>query len=136
MVASLLDTDVLNDVLKQRNANVVRHAAGYLAVHGKFSISAITRYELLRGLKERQATAQLARFEVFCQRTLILSVADNILDLAADLWAFGRQRGMAPKDADLIIAATALRHGHTLVTGNTLHFQWIPQLTLANWREP
>lgn len=65
MDAALLDTDILNEVLKQRNVNVVRHAAEYLAAYGKFSISAISRYELLRGLKEKKATAQLGRFEAF-----------------------------------------------------------------------
>ena len=67
---------------------------------------------------------------------MILSVADDILDRAADLWAIGRGLGMAPKDADLIIAATALEHGQTLVTGNVSHFQWIPRLALANCLDP
>jgi hypothetical protein len=34
MDAALLDTDTLNEILKQKNANVVRHAAAYLAQHG------------------------------------------------------------------------------------------------------
>ena len=56
MDAALLDTDTLNEVLKQKNANAIRHAAEYLAQHGQFAISSITRYELLRGLKEKNAT--------------------------------------------------------------------------------
>ena len=36
-------------------------------------------------------------------------------------------------DADLLIAATALEHGMTLVTGNTKHFARIPGLQLENW---
>ena len=134
MDESLLDTDMLNEVLKQRNANVVRHAAAYLAVHGRFSISSITRYEVLRGLKEKNAVGQHARFLIFCQHALILSVTDEILDRAADLWALARKQGLSPKDADLIIAATAVEHRRTLVTGNTAHFQWISGLRLANWR--
>jgi tRNA(fMet)-specific endonuclease VapC len=97
MDASLLDTDILNEVLKERNANVVRHAAEYLAGYGKFSISGITRYELLRGLKEKKATAQLDRFEVFCQHAVILSVADDILDRAADLWQLVVDWGWRPR---------------------------------------
>jgi predicted nucleic acid-binding protein len=132
----LLDTDILNEVLKQRNAHVVRHAANYLAQHGRFAVSSMTRYEVLRGLKEKQAVAQLANFQVFCQHTLVLRVTDSIFDQAADLWAHGRAQGLAPKDADLVIAATALYHGRALVTGNTPHFAWIPGLSLANWRDP
>lgn len=91
---------------------------------------------MLRGLKEKNAVSQLTKFHSFCQKTLILAVADDILDRAADLWVQGRKQGFAPKDADLVIAATALHHGRTLVTGNTTHFSWIAGLRLANWRDP
>ncbi len=134
MTPTLLDTDLLNEVLKQKNANVIQHAATYLTQHGQFSISSITRYEILRGLKEKKATSQQNRFEAFCRNTEILPVLNEILDRTADLWEIGRQQGMQPKDADLIIAATALHHGRTLVTGNTAHFSWIPGLKLENWR--
>ncbi len=134
MDAALLDTDTLNEVLKRKNANVVRHAADYLATHGQFAISSITRYELLRGLKEKNAASQLTRFHAFCKNTTILPVIDDILEVAVDLWVAGRRQGLAPKDADVIIAATALYHGRRLVTGNTAHFAWIVRLKLENWR--
>jgi tRNA(fMet)-specific endonuclease VapC len=59
-----------------------------------------------------------------------------IFDRAADLWAFARKAGLPRNDADLIIAATALEHERTLVTGNTAHFSWVPGLVLENWRQP
>jgi hypothetical protein len=40
------------------------------------------------------------------------------------------------KDADLLIAATAMEHGLVLVSGNTSDFSWITGLTLADWRQP
>jgi tRNA(fMet)-specific endonuclease VapC len=135
MDSALLDTDLLNEILKQKNTNVIRHAADYLAQHQQFAISSVTRYEILRGLREKNAGAQLIRFEAFCRNTLILPVLDEILDQTADLWVAGRQLGMAPKDADLMIAATALHHGRVLVSGNTKDFAWIPGLTLKNWRD-
>jgi predicted nucleic acid-binding protein len=135
MDASLLDTDILNEVLKQKNANVVGHAADYLSQHGQFAMSSISRYEVLRGLKEKNAAAQLVRFQTFCAKTLVLPIKDEILDAAADLWVIARRQGLTPKDADLMIAATALHHGRTLVTGNTAHFSWVPGLTHENWRD-
>lgn len=134
MDSSLLDTDILNEVLKQKNANAIRHAAGYLARHEQFAISSISRYEVLRGLKEKNAISQLARFEAFCQNTLVLPVVDEILERAADLWVTGRSKGLAPMDADVMIAATALHHGRVLVTGNKVHFAWVPGLKIVNWR--
>jgi tRNA(fMet)-specific endonuclease VapC len=136
MDAALLDTDMLNEVLKQKNVNVIRHAAAYLTQQGQFAISSITWYEILRGLKEKNATSQLVRFEAFCRNTQILPVLDEILEQTADLWVSGRSQGMAPNDADLIIAATALHHNRILVTGNTAHFGWIQALKLENWRKP
>jgi len=85
MDAALLDTDILNEVLKQRNSQVVAHAAAYLQAHGQFAISALTRYEVIRGLRDANATTQLSRFAVFCQNTLILPITNAVLDRAADL---------------------------------------------------
>jgi hypothetical protein len=42
MTPSLLDTDILNEVLKQKNANVITQGAAYLAQHGQFAISSIS----------------------------------------------------------------------------------------------
>jgi len=133
---ALLDTDTLNEVLKGRNPIAVRHAADYLQQRGKFAISSITWYEVLRGLLEKNAAVQLAQFRSFCGNTLLLPVTVDVLERAAHLWVIGRSQGLAPKDADLVIGATALVNGRTLVTGNTAHFAWIPGLTLANWRDP
>ena len=68
----------------------------------------MTRYEILRGYRDQNATTQLSRFLVFCQHAIIFAVTDAIFDRAADLWVAGRQGGHPHNDADLIIAATAL----------------------------
>ena len=134
MPPTLLDTDILSEVLKQKNANVVQRAAEYLKQHGQFAISAMTRYEVIRGLNDKNASAQLQRFEVFCQHTIVIPISDDVLVRSAELWAAARRSGNPKKDADLIIAATALLHNRVLVTGNTQHFDWIPGLTIEDWR--
>jgi tRNA(fMet)-specific endonuclease VapC len=136
MDAALIDTDILNEVLKQRNPQVIQNAAAYLAQHRRFTISAFTRYEILRGLKEINATAQLTRLATFCQHASVLPILDSTLDRASELWAAARRGGHPAHDADLVIAATALENGLALVTGNTVHFAWIPGLRMENWRQP
>ena len=37
MDSALLDTDILNEVLKQKNSQVVRHASAYLQDYGQFA---------------------------------------------------------------------------------------------------
>jgi tRNA(fMet)-specific endonuclease VapC len=136
MYAAILDTDILSEILKQRNPIVCQRAVKYLQEYGHFSISIVSRFEILRGYKEQNATTQLARFATFCQHTNILSATDVIFDRAAELWAFARQHGHPYGDADLLIAATALENNRVLVSGNTSHFIWIPQLKLEDWRQP
>jgi tRNA(fMet)-specific endonuclease VapC len=136
MDEALLDTDILSEVLKQRNS-VVRHkAAHHLKEHGRFSFSVFTRFEIVRGYKEKNAIRQLQRFEVFCERSLVLPADDTVFEKAGELWVVARRDGYPHGDADLIIAATALKSGRVLVTGNTPHFAWIPGLVLDDWRQP
>lgn len=134
MPPSLLDTDILSEFLKQKNPIVAARATAYLQQHGAFTFSAFTRYEVQRGLRAKNATLQLARFTTFCQHSQVLPITDAVLDRTAELWVLANQGGHPNRDADLLIAATALEHGRILVTGNTRHFAWIPNLVLDDWR--
>jgi tRNA(fMet)-specific endonuclease VapC len=134
MDVSLLDTDILTEIFKARNQHVATIAANYLQFHGEFAISAMTRFEVVRGLRHKQANKMLASFSAMCAQMAVFPISDDVLDRAADLWVEARNAGHPQRDADLIIAATALVHNRTLVTGNTAHFQWINGLSIADWR--
>ncbi len=136
MPLSLLDTDIASEVLRQKDPTVRQKANAYLRLYREFAFSAFTRYEILRGLKEKKAARQLQRFMAFCRRSLVFAISDDILNRTADLWATAYRAGHPRNDADLIIAATALEHGRALVTGNTTHFSWIPGLVVEDWRQP
>ena len=136
MSLAILDTDMLTEAFKRRDSVVVRHAADYFSTHGQFVFSAITRFEVIRGLRQKRSAKLDQQFETLCQRSLVLPINDEVLDRAADLWVVARSGGHSHRDADLIIASTALVFARTLVTGNTPHFAWVPGLTIANWRDP
>jgi tRNA(fMet)-specific endonuclease VapC len=136
MDVTLLDTDMLSEIIKLRDPVVQRRALEYTRAHGQLAFSSMTKYEVLRGYRDQNATTQLARFAVFCQHAIVVPVTDGIFDRAADLWVTGRRGGLPHNDADLLIAATALEHGRVLVTGNTSHFSWNPGLLLDDWRQP
>jgi tRNA(fMet)-specific endonuclease VapC len=136
MAPSLLDTDTLSEIIKGRNAAVRLKAVQYLVEYGSFSFSLITRFEILRGLKAKNAAAQLAAFEARCQASAVLPVTDKIIVLAADLYADLKRRGELISDADLIIASTAIVHDLVLVTRNTAHYRRVAGLTLDCWTEP
>lgn len=136
MDSAILDTDILSELIKLRNAPVQQKSLAYTQQHGQIAFSAMTRYEVLRGYRDQNATTQSARFRIFCQNSLILPVSDATFDNTADLWVTARRGGHPSNDADLIIAATAIEHGRVQVTGNTAHFTWIANLRIEDWRQP
>ena len=135
MLPTLIDTDTLSAVMKQR-PTALNNAQAYLAIHNRLTLSVITRYEVLRGLKAIRATAQEAAFAQFCGANVILPVTDAIILRAADIYADLYQQGKLIGDADILIAATALEHGLVLVTNNTNHFNRVVNLQLQNWLIP
>lgn len=139
MVPSLLDTTTVSDIIRapaKRNPVVTAHASAYLQAYGRFSFSELSSYEILRGLRKKGATRQLAHFDRFCQPADRKSVSMDILDSAASLWVESQRLGRIVGDCDLIIAATAQFFGLGLATSNTRHFDWIGGLQLFNWRKP
>ena len=129
----LLDTDILSELLKQHPL-VLQRVRTYLAEHERLAFSIITRYELLRGLKAKQARVQEAAFALLCQASLIFPLTDQVVDRAATLYGDLHRQGALLPDADLLIAATALEAQRTLVTNNLAHFQRVPNLVIETWK--
>jgi tRNA(fMet)-specific endonuclease VapC len=132
----LLDTDILSEIMKGKNPFIEQHATEYLRTHGRFRFSVITRYEILRGLKAKQAVRQIALFEDGCNRSYLYPVTDEIVVQASEIYAYLHQKGLLISDADILIASTALVHNLTLLTGNTDHFIRIPNLLCKSWKLP
>jgi tRNA(fMet)-specific endonuclease VapC len=132
----LFDTNAVSEIRRGKNPHLVPRARQYLQQHGQFSFSIITKYELLRGMKVKHAALQIGLFQQFCQRCEVLPVTDAVIDRAADVYADLHRRGQLIGDADILIAATALEHGRTVVTANVGHFQRIPGLVVEDWTKP
>jgi tRNA(fMet)-specific endonuclease VapC len=129
---TLLDTDVLSHLMRKSPAAIQR-AQVYLGDHQRLSISTVTRFEILRGLKAKQAVVQLTAFETFCRTNDVLPIDDPIIVRAAELYAELYRRGQLIPDADLLIAATAIEQGLVLSTNNLADFGRIPGLKIDNW---
>ena len=59
---------------------------------------------------------------------------DETMEKFGELKAKAESAGRRVDDADVIIAATAMRHGALLVTGNTRHFSRFDGLEIEDWR--
>lgn len=87
-------------------------------------------------MKAKGATRQIAAFEERCRKNKVLPLTDEVIVRAADIYAQLYQQGQLISDADILIAATALVHGLTLVTENVDHFSRITALNTESWRAP
>ena len=129
---ALVDTDILSAVMRKHELATER-ARSYLQLHGHFTFSVITRYEVLRGLFAKGAVKQLALFDHLCAASLVLPITDAVIVQAATIYADLYQRGALISDADILIAATAITHELSVITNNEAHFRRIPKLQIENW---
>lgn len=132
MKPALLDTDTLSEFFRG-NEKVVVKFDSYLRQHSVIQISVITYYEILNGLLYKDARKQLEKFKKFASANEILTLNTNIADIAAQIQADLRAKGMEVGHTDTLIAATAIYHELDLITNNTKHFKRIKNLEISNW---
>ena len=81
-------------------------------------------------------SAFLPGYRTFMNGVRVLDVTEAIARRAVGLWSRLRLGGQRVRDTDLLIAATALVHGLTLVTHATGVYANIPGLTVEDWTQP
>ncbi|HGJ66267.1 TPA: type II toxin-antitoxin system VapC family toxin [bacterium] len=129
---SLLDTDILSAIMRKHPLAILK-AKKYLSIYRQFSFSIITQYEILRGLKTKGLDNQISSFERLCKSSSIVPLTNEVVIQASRIYADLYQRGLLISDADILIAASAIANGYTLVTNNTKHFERISGLNIENW---
>lgn len=125
----LIDTDWVIDYLNARTATIATLQS--LAPQG-LAISLITYGEVSEGiLYGRDPVRAMQGFRSFLRLVTVLPLNRRIMQEFASI------RGGLPRpirqqvgDLDLLIAATALHHGQTLITNNRRDFQHVPGLRL------
>ncbi len=132
MKKALLDTNIISAYMRG-NPQVIRKIEDYLQKHDTLSISIISYYELRRGIKALSNAAKIEAFNKFIATCEIEDLGLLIAERAADIYDELRKAGKLVEDADILIAATALENGMTVVTDNTEHFKRIKGLKLENW---
>jgi tRNA(fMet)-specific endonuclease VapC len=134
MKASLVDTNILS-LFFRGHPQVVAEFEAYLHEYDTINFSIITYYEIVSGLKHRDAHNQLTLFLEFAAQNTILPLTQDVADVAAEVYAELRKRGQPIDDIDLLIAGTAIANGLIVVTDNRKHFDRIAQLEVENWAE-
>jgi tRNA(fMet)-specific endonuclease VapC len=124
---SLLDTDTLSFFFK-RHPSVVSSLEAYSRQYGRVNLSIITYYEILSGLKHRDANKKLEVFLDFAAQNTVLSLTEEAATIASEYYATLCKQGQPLEDIDLLIAGIAL--SNNLVWVNTQIavdiFVWLP----------
>jgi predicted nucleic acid-binding protein len=126
----LVDSNVVIDHLA-----AVPEASQFLDrfVQDGIVISIVTYMEAFQGVVRSEHPKEASeKFHAFIDRVLILPLSFAVAERCARLRETLRSQNKRVKSRalDLIIAATALEYGLTLVTKNTEDFKDIPDLTL------
>jgi tRNA(fMet)-specific endonuclease VapC len=139
MNKALLDTDILSEVLKGRNPQVVAQAEAYLRHHAMLTVSAVSVIEVVSGLQRMARSAQLEQFLRALDAIEVLPVDTQSAVLTGRIDGDLLRTGQPIGRADPIIAAQAITHGLVLITGNVRHYERIVALDyplrMANWRD-
>lgn len=134
MKEALIDTDILSMFLRG-DQQVRAKFAEYLSHYSTINISILTYYEILSGLKYKDANKQLGAFLELCDSVTILPLTVASSGESADIYAALRKGRQIIDDIDILIAGICLDNGMVLVTNNTRHFSRIESLEIANWSE-
>jgi len=136
-MARLIDTSVF--VALERREQPVANELDQLGLGEEIAISTLTATELLLGVERAESETRRARRAAFIESVFTslpvlpfdLPSARKHAQLRAILLGSGRMIGAY----DLLIAASALAYGYSVVTLNLGDFQRVPGLTVhrPNW---
>jgi tRNA(fMet)-specific endonuclease VapC len=128
----LLDTDICIFLLKG-DAKVTANAISV----GDIALSAITVAEVLHGAYySADPTSSLRLTRALITKYMVIDLDTPIAETFGEIKANLRRTGFILADFDLLIGATAIMTGRTLVTNNIQHFQRLAAygLTIENWK--
>jgi len=136
----ILDTDIWSEVLKAKDPTVAERARAYHAEQGFYTLSVITVMEVVYGYSRVGRDDRIRQFLGLLVRAEVLWLDPTVAELAGRIRSDLERLGNKLTIEDTLIAATAIRHGLPVATGNTRHFAKIQDagypLMLENWRDP
>ena len=132
-LSHLLDTSVLSQPITDHPLPAVLNRWSELG-DDALCTSAVCLAEILQGLRDRESPKYWRRYrELLENQYAILAFDTATADVFGSLAATMRRQGKLRPVLDLMIAATACRHGLILATLNTRDFAGIPDLTIEDW---
>ena len=126
----ILDSDVCIEILRGNERVIEKRRS----VDDDVATTWITASELAYGAAKSGAPKRNATLVTEFLATLPIMGLDLPSTLEFGRWKARLERaGMRIADADLLIAAIALAHGASVVTGNRKHYEHIESLRIEDW---
>jgi tRNA(fMet)-specific endonuclease VapC len=128
----MLDTDAVSYLLRGKSPALDAKVASLPPK--QLCISAVTRGELLFGLKLKDGAHRLAQLiEQFLSRVPCLPWGDTAATHFATVAATIHKAGTPIGSLDTMIAGHSLAVGAILITNNGRHFERVAELKIENW---
>jgi tRNA(fMet)-specific endonuclease VapC len=131
---ALIDTDILSMYLRG-DEKVKSKFEEYLSRHSTINISILSYYEILSGLKYKNANKQMGSFFKLCEDASIIPITEESCSKSADIFASLKKSGEIIDNVDILIAGICLENNFFIVTNNTKHFSRIKKIEIVNWSE-
>jgi len=132
-----LDTTILIDLIGRAAPRKQQAVRKIKELAEKGQTLATTRFnmaELYVGLaRSNRPEADEKVIETLLRDFETLEFTDAAARVFGSITGYLQQIGKPAGDMDVLIAATAMVHGHLLVTRNARHFQHIPHLTVEEY---
>ena len=134
-----LDTTFLVDAIRESRGGMDGPARRWLAGHRgeSLALSVFVQCELMVGAElHAEAEAERRRIADTCGSLPVVLPDERLADTYARVGAGLAHEGETLATMDLLIAATALTRGASLLTANEAHFARVPGLRVLGYRWP
>lgn len=128
----VLDTDVISDLMSSRPSPRLLRRLGAVSV-AEQATTAVTIGEIAYGARRAERLDLYERAVQLLAEVRVLPFDRAAAESYGSIRLALEREGRRLPDPDLRIAATALAHDATLITGNIRHFERVPDLACEDW---
>jgi len=127
-----LDTDIISYFFAG-NINIYNKIVEEINSGNQICLTCVNVYELVKGLKYRNNKNIEQKVYEFIKDIIVFPLDNDSVQVAADIYATLKKRGLTIGDADILIASIVITANGKLITNNIKHYKDIEKLPVENW---
>jgi tRNA(fMet)-specific endonuclease VapC len=119
-----LDSDILSYYFSG-NIKIREKIAEAIKNKEQIALTAINVYETLKCFRWRNNVKKEKMFDGFLETVPVFTINDDVILLAADIYADLRINGKTVGDADILIASIVINNNGKFISNNAKHYETI-----------